>query len=126
MLVVRGIRSAVTQLRIVRLRPHAMEIVFVTGFVAVLSWLLVSLLCRRAVARGRHPGLWQVCCAVLTVLVLTVLIIGQGDLFSTQRWERGPVTIWYPICIGAAFTTIESAVVCSAVVFWRRRRASEA
>lgn len=103
-----------------------MEIVFITGFVAVLSWLLVSVLCRRDVARRRRPVFWQVCCAVLTVLVLTVLVIGQGDLFSTQRWEQGSVTIWYPICIGAAFTTVVSAVVSSAVVLWCRRRDSEA
>jgi hypothetical protein len=80
-----------------------------------------SIGCRRAHARHRRPSWRYAWLGTFITVLLSVLMVCQGDLFRPNRWD-GKVSIWFTVIAISVLAGLV-ALVASAIVlqvFWRK------
>ena len=98
-----------------------MEYLLLISLPAAFGGYLTGLLCRRTVRDNRKPSYWLAVIGGLLTSVIAALVIGQKDIFDRQRWEQGPVTIWWGVAVFSVGALAIALPVSVAVVYLMRR-----
>ena len=88
---------------------------------AAFGGYLTSFFCRRIARDNRKPSYLLAVMGGLLTSVATALIVGQKDIFDWQRWDRGPVTIWWGVTLFSICALAIALPVSVAVVYLMRR-----
>ena len=106
-----------------------MEIFFLIMLTAVAGAYITSIACRRAQARNRKAGWHLAFYGAFAAGILTVLFVGQGDLFHPSQWDKGKVNLWLPLAIfsnAAGVIALCSSLATVAFFRWRIKNANAA
>jgi hypothetical protein len=76
--------------------------------------------CRVSQAKHRRAGWHHVLLGPAVTALLTVLLIGQRDLFFPSRWITVKISFWYPITLGASASAIIAFIASVIVVLVSR------
>jgi hypothetical protein len=84
-----------------------------------------SIGCRRAHAKNLPPSWRYAWFATLGTVLLSVLLVCQGDLFHPRRWDTAKGSIWSEVVMVSCATAVPAMLASVIVleVFWRKFKA---
>ena len=84
-----------------------MQLLLAIVLIAAAAAYVTSIPCRLLLARRRCASWFVALAGALTVGILTVLVVYQGDVFHPARWDRGKA----PLEMLMALAFVSSSVV---------------
>ena len=99
-----------------------MEIVIFSILTAASGAFFTSIGCRRAHIHHRRPGWHVILLGTVVTVALTILYVGQTDLFHPERWDDYKGGFWRPVIFASEAAAVVALLSSLAVVCYFRAR----